>query len=208
MLFWELCECLIISITIIVSFYRALPCLFACKKSTSSLTSFLRYCKEIANLLFWEIWACLATHTQNDGIIWRNRWHSSTGKKSTSSFMFSLRYCKDIGNLLCVIWACLATHTQSGTITLQKTFVFICRQKNHFHPSCFSRNANLFWVLWYTLVIKMILSTCRRLHKASKNTLIHSLFYWYIHILKNLEFNWLTSFGPSFENQNFPKNSI
>ena len=66
LLFWELCECLIISITIIVSFYRALPCLFACKKSTSSLTSFLRYCKEIANLLFWEIWACLATHTLND----------------------------------------------------------------------------------------------------------------------------------------------
>ena len=25
--------------------------------------SFLRYCKEIANLLFWVIWACLATHT-------------------------------------------------------------------------------------------------------------------------------------------------
>ena len=33
------------------------------KKSTLSLTSFLRYCKEIANLLFWVIWACLATHT-------------------------------------------------------------------------------------------------------------------------------------------------
>ena len=25
--------------------------------------SFLRYCKEIANLLFWVIWACLATHS-------------------------------------------------------------------------------------------------------------------------------------------------
>ena len=30
---------------------------------TSLLNSFLRYCKEIANLLFWVIWACLATHT-------------------------------------------------------------------------------------------------------------------------------------------------
>ena len=35
-------------------------CLSACKKLTSSLTSFLRYCKEIANLLLWAIWACLA----------------------------------------------------------------------------------------------------------------------------------------------------
>ena len=32
------------------------------KKSTSSLNSFWRYCKEIANLLFSVIWACLATH--------------------------------------------------------------------------------------------------------------------------------------------------
>ena len=40
----------------------------ACNKSTSSLISFLRYCKEIANLLFWLIWACLATPTWNDTI--------------------------------------------------------------------------------------------------------------------------------------------
>ena len=30
-------------------------CLSSCKKSTSSLTSFLRYWKDIANLLFWEL---------------------------------------------------------------------------------------------------------------------------------------------------------
>ena len=29
------------------------------QKSTSSLTSFLRYCKDIVNLLFWELWECL-----------------------------------------------------------------------------------------------------------------------------------------------------
>ena len=31
----------------------------ACKKSTSSLTSFLRYCKDIADLLFRKLWECL-----------------------------------------------------------------------------------------------------------------------------------------------------
>ena len=29
------------------------------QKATSSLTSFLRYCKVIADLLFWELWECL-----------------------------------------------------------------------------------------------------------------------------------------------------
>ena len=38
---------------------RKLWCLSACKKSTSSLTSFFRYCKDTAKLLFWELWECL-----------------------------------------------------------------------------------------------------------------------------------------------------
>ena len=42
---------------------RKPSCSSACKKSTSSLTSFVRYCREIANLLFWVLWACLATNT-------------------------------------------------------------------------------------------------------------------------------------------------
>ena len=34
----------------------------ACKKLTASLTSFLRSCREIANLLFWVIWGYPAIH--------------------------------------------------------------------------------------------------------------------------------------------------
>ena len=68
MQFWELWESLTIPSKIIVSVCKKLSCLSACKKSTSSLASFLRYCKEIANLLFWVISACLATHTENDSI--------------------------------------------------------------------------------------------------------------------------------------------
>ena len=40
----------------IVSTCRKLRCLSAFEKSNSSLTSFLRYCKDIANLLFWKLW--------------------------------------------------------------------------------------------------------------------------------------------------------
>ena len=62
LLFWELWKCLTISIKIIVSICIKFSCLPACKRSTLSFTSFLRYCREIANFLFWVIWACLATH--------------------------------------------------------------------------------------------------------------------------------------------------
>ena len=36
------------------------------KKSTSYLTSFLRYCRDFANLSFWVIWAGLAVTSKND----------------------------------------------------------------------------------------------------------------------------------------------
>ena len=39
--------------------WNQLWCLSACKKSTSSLTSCLRYCKDIAHFLFLELWECL-----------------------------------------------------------------------------------------------------------------------------------------------------
>ena len=52
--------------TLILSVCSKLSCLPACKKSTSSLNSFLKYYKEIANLLSWVIWAGLDTHTWNN----------------------------------------------------------------------------------------------------------------------------------------------
>ena len=50
MLFWELWESLTVPIKNHRIDFRKLSCLSACKKSTSSVTSFLRCCKEIANL--------------------------------------------------------------------------------------------------------------------------------------------------------------
>ena len=51
MLFWGLWECLTILIKIVISIFRKLSCLSVCKKSTSSLISFLRHCKEIEILV-------------------------------------------------------------------------------------------------------------------------------------------------------------
>ena len=42
------------------------------KKSTSSFTSFMRYCKEFSNLLLWVIWAGLAMPTKINSINLKN----------------------------------------------------------------------------------------------------------------------------------------
>ena len=47
---------------IILSICRKLSCLSACKKSTSSFTAFLRYCKEIANFLCDCNWTRIQNH--------------------------------------------------------------------------------------------------------------------------------------------------
>ena len=75
------------------------------------------------------------------------------GKKSTLSFTFSLRYWKNIAKFLFwIFWEYLATHTQNDDINLQKTSIFIYRQKINFITQIFleisQRYANfLFWVL-------------------------------------------------------------
>ena len=78
---------------------------------------------------------------------------SNCRQKIYNTLYISFRYCKDIADLLFwVLWTCLAIQTQSDTMKLQKTFVFICRQKINFIPQVFleilQRYANLFWALW------------------------------------------------------------
>ena len=103
LLFWELWKCLTISIKIIVSSYCKFSCLPASRKSTLSLTTFLRYCREIENSLFWEICAYLATHITNDSI--KKRLTIISRGKSTPSFTFSLIYCKNIAYKVVVLGA-------------------------------------------------------------------------------------------------------
>ena len=55
------------TLKMIVSTYRQLRCSMH-KKSTSSLTFFLRYYKDFANMLFLVIWAGLVMPTNTNGI--------------------------------------------------------------------------------------------------------------------------------------------
>ena len=78
-------------------------------------------------------------------------------KNQLHSFHFPRDIAKILQILLFrVLWASLLPHTQNDTSTLQKTFVFICRQNSYFIPHVFldilQRYANfLFWVLWVCL---------------------------------------------------------
>ena len=110
---------------------RKLWCLSTYKKSTSSLTYFLRYCKNIANLLFWELWECLTIPVKIITSICSKLSCLSARKKSTSSLTSLLRYCKQIPNLLLwVIWAYLVTHIPNLIVSIRRNL--ICRKKINF----------------------------------------------------------------------------
>ena len=121
LLLWVLWECLIMPINIdritlqetLVSKVLKSTLMFICmQKSTSSLISCLRYCKDIPNLLFWELWKYFTIPIKTIVLTCRKPSCSSACKKSTSSLTSFARHCKEIANLLFwVIGACLATHT-------------------------------------------------------------------------------------------------
>ena len=81
---------------LIVSTYRKILCLSACKKSTSSHPSFLRHCKDITDLLFWVLWACLDITSKITLSACRKSWCLSSCKKSCLSPTSFLKYYKDI----------------------------------------------------------------------------------------------------------------
>ena len=139
LLIWELWECLIMLIKIILSICRKLSFWSACKKSTSSLNYFPRYFKEIANLLLWVIWAFLVTHTKNDNSNLRKpvkficRWNI---KFILHVFLEILqRFCKLVvlGTLGMPGYASIKWYYQ-----LVENFCVYLQAKNQVHPLCFS----------------------------------------------------------------------
>ena len=68
---------------------RKLWCLYSCKKWYLSLTSFLEYFNDIANLLFWVLWACPSKPIIQTC---RKLWCLPAYKKSTWSLIFFYRY--------------------------------------------------------------------------------------------------------------------
>ena len=120
---------------VLKSICRKLWCLSIWKNSTSSLTSFLIYCKDIATIgTFGNVW-------QFPPKSWyqfvSNLSCLSACKKSTSSLAFFLRYCKLVilGNLGMPGQTHLKWQYQS-----EETFDIILQHKYQLHPSCFLWN--------------------------------------------------------------------
>ena len=128
-------------IKVLKSTCKKLWCLSSFKKSTSSLTSFTRYCKDIANFLFWKFYS---PH-QNSLYQFEGNFHAYLNAKNQLYPTFFSRYFKEIANLLFwVIWA--SQHIKWCFFT----FDVYLLAKNRFHPLRFPWDiANLlFWVLW------------------------------------------------------------
>ena len=90
--------CRMIDTKVLKSTYIKLWCLCTCKKLTSSITSFLRYCKDIANLLFWELWECLTIPIKIIVSICSKLSCLSACRESTSSLTSFLRYILQINS--------------------------------------------------------------------------------------------------------------
>ena len=125
LLLWVIWECLIMSInndninlvgnfdaqSAEINLQKTLMFIYM-QKINFIFNLFLRYFKDIANLLFWKLWECLTIPIKIILSICSKLSCLSVCKKSTLSLDSFLRDCKEITNLLFwVIGTCLATHT-------------------------------------------------------------------------------------------------
>ena len=90
-----------------------------CKKSISSLTSFLGYCKDFANFLFWVIWAALAMPTKINGINLYDSLMFICMQEINFIPPFFFEILQWYYNLLFwVLWACLAMTIKNDNTSL------------------------------------------------------------------------------------------
>ena len=112
--------------------------MFLHRKSTSSLTSFLRYCKDFANLLFWVVCAGPVMSTKINDINLQDSLMFILMQKIyfTLPLFYEIlqRYYKFATLLLS---ACLAMNTKNDNASFQETLTFIFMQKIIYIPPLF-----------------------------------------------------------------------
>ena len=113
-----------------VSLLRNLEVYQQAKRSTSSFTFSLQYCKDILKLLHWVLWACVNTPKLILSTC-RKLVFICRQKINFISHVF-LGILERYTNLFWVLWVSLVAHTQNNSINLQKTSMFIFMPKIHF----------------------------------------------------------------------------
>ena len=132
--------------------------MFICmqKNNFISLTSFTRYCEDIANFLSWEFRECLPIPIKSHCI----------NLKGTF-MLICMQKIKEKANLLFwVILACLTTHTWNNSINLKKSLMCIYRQKVGFILHVFLEILQTCYLGCFLngrlCTLKVILSICRK----------------------------------------------
>ena len=129
---------------ILILIFSKFTCLFACKISTASLTSFWPCRREIANLLFYVIWACVATNTSNKSI--------NLKKASTFISRQKINFILQILERSCEL-AVFGTLGLSGYphpdwyYHLVESFWIYLQAKNQLHSPCFYGDIAKIWKL-------------------------------------------------------------
>ena len=173
--------------TVLKSTHRKIWYLSACKKSTSSLTSFSVCCKDIVNLLFWKLWECLIIPIKIIVPIYKLSCLSAC-KILNLSLTFLFRYCKKITKLLfCLIWANLSPHIYNDNTNLKKTLTFICRQKINFILHVFLETLQKYCKLVLLGTLVMPAWAHPKYHQLAENFCVHlqtkkftlsTMFFW------------------------------
>ena len=144
-------------------------CLSSCKKSTSSLTSFLRYCKGTAKLLFWELWECLTTLIKNHRISLQETFMLICMQQINFITHLFLKILQRNSKLNILGNSSKPRYTLNDSINLKKSLMFICKRKTNFILSIF-----LEILQWYCKFV--ILGT---LHKPA-----YAHLKWYQHLVE------------------------
>ena len=144
------------------------------KKLTSSLTSFLRYCKDIANLLFWKLWECLTMPMKIIVSVCSKLSCLSAWKKIKFITYFFLQILQRNSKLVLLGTLDMPGYVHSKWYyQLVGNFYVYLHAKIRLHPSSFFLEIlqsyfGYFGHAWsHTHTPKMIVSTCRRLRGLS-----------------------------------------
>ena len=130
---------------------RKLWCLSACKKSTSSLTSFMRYYKGIANFLFWEFWESLSIPIKNHCINFKENFMLICMQKINFISNVFLEIFQRNSKLVILGHLGMLGHTHiKWKYQFLKISDVYLQAKNQLHPWQYCKDiANLLiWVLW------------------------------------------------------------
>ena len=198
---------MVIAIKIIVSICIKLSYLSPCKQSTSSLTPFLRHCKETS----WGKLAIFGNLGIPDNIHLKEyyQFEETFDNFLQAKINLIFTFLWDIAKIL---RTCCFGYFRYAWLCTPRVIISPCRKlsylpagkKNQLHPPCFSGDIakilqiycfGYFGYAWLYIQPKVILSTCRKLSclSAGKKSTSSLMFFW--RCCKDMQISYFGYFG-------------